>query len=83
LEAFLFNPCLQKCQQAIEKGLKALILSKELPVIKTHKIKSLIDQLGEEQIFISINDQEITMIGCLSLIQPAGKTLLIYHGLTV
>jgi len=37
LESGLFNPCLQNVQQAVEKGLKALIVESSLKLKKTQQ----------------------------------------------
>jgi len=39
--ARLLNPCLQNAQQAVEKALKALWISKTMPLKRTHSIREL------------------------------------------
>jgi HEPN domain-containing protein len=41
LRAELLNPCLQNAQQAIEKALKALLVSRSAPIKRTHSIRDL------------------------------------------
>jgi HEPN domain-containing protein len=41
LEAGLLNPCLQNAQQAIEKALKAILVSRGVPIRRTHSIRDL------------------------------------------
>ena len=40
-EAGIFNPCLQNIQQAVEKALKAVILSQGMELKRTHSIGGL------------------------------------------
>jgi HEPN domain-containing protein len=41
LPAGLLNPCLQTAQQTIEKALKAILVSRGVPVKRTHSIRDL------------------------------------------
>jgi HEPN domain-containing protein len=47
LEHDHFNPCLQNCQQAVEKGLKAFIIEKDLRFERTHNIQELCQIISE------------------------------------
>lgn len=46
LESDLYNPCLQNCQQAVEKSLEGLALHCGVQVMKTHSSRDLNRQLS-------------------------------------
>jgi len=60
--AGLFNPCLYNVQQAVEKALKAVIVSRDQDVIRTHRIVELSDQLRTMGISTGLTDEEIELL---------------------
>jgi HEPN domain-containing protein len=58
----LFNPCLQNCQQAIEKLLKSIFIESDIKFKRTHSIQELINILSENKINVAINNDEIELI---------------------
>ncbi len=50
IKASLFNPCLQNCQQCVEKALKALLLENSIPLKKTHSILELWNILFQKEL---------------------------------
>jgi len=67
MDSGLFNPCLQNIQQAIEKYLKAVLTERDLGLIKTHSIRTLINILTENGISLSSTDDEIDLIDSIYL----------------
>jgi HEPN domain-containing protein len=49
LDSRLYNSCLQNTQQAVEKYLKAFLISNSIKPIKTHSIRKLKTALDEQQ----------------------------------
>ena len=77
LESHLYNPSLQNAQQSIEKNIKAYFIEKGLKLQKTHNISSLNEILIQNNIFLSITDDEIDLIDTIYLSSkyPFGSVL--------
>jgi len=67
LKSGLINSCLQNCQQAIEKYLKALLVERSLPFVKTHSIRALVSVLRENNMSMSASDDEMDLIDSIYL----------------
>ena len=67
LERKLYNPCLQNMQQSIEKGLKALLLEKAHSYRKTHSITELVHLLADQQIIISLSEDNCDLLDSIYL----------------
>ncbi|MDZ7399877.1 MAG: HEPN domain-containing protein [candidate division KSB1 bacterium] len=67
LKSSLFNPCLQNCQQCVEKALKALLLENSIPLKKTHSILELRNLLFQNRIAININEEECDFLDSIYL----------------
>jgi HEPN domain-containing protein len=62
LEHALWNPCLQSCQQAVEKTLKALWIEHEIPFKKTHSIADLRNALAGLSIEAGLTDDDCDLL---------------------
>ena len=67
LERKLYNPCLQNMQQSIEKALKALLLEKAHSYRKTHSITELVHLLADQQIIISLSEDDCDLLDSIYL----------------
>ena len=67
LQNGLFNACLQNIQQAVEKYLKSLLIEKGIGLIKSHNIRQLINTLAEQQMTITMPEDEIDLIDTVYL----------------
>jgi HEPN domain-containing protein len=67
LNSFLFNPCLQNSQQAVEKFLKALLIEKSVTLIKTHSIRELVGKLADIGMDTSIPEDDIDLLDSIYL----------------
>ena len=67
LERKLYNPCLQNMQQSIEKALKALLLEKAHSYRKTHSITELVHLLADQQIIISLSEDNCDLLDSIYL----------------
>ena len=67
LDSSLYNPCLQSCQQAIEKWLKALLLFMGKPVRKTHQIVDIISEIKTIRDDIYVEENDIAFIDSIYL----------------
>ncbi len=65
LKSQLYNPCLQNVQQAIEKGLKALLYEVSLNLKKTHSISELNSILEKQSIQVGLTDEECDLLDYL------------------
>jgi len=70
LRANLFNPCLQNCQQAVEKALKAARVHCGLPLKRIHGIRELNRDLLTRGIDLHLADEDC---GLLDSIYVASK----------
>lgn len=67
LEQGLYNPCLQNIQQSVEKALNALLLEKVHSYRKTHSITELVQLLADQQIIISLNEDDCDLLDSIYL----------------
>ena len=67
LERKLYNPCLQNMQQSIEKALQALLLEKAHSYRKTHSITELVHLLADQQIMISLSEDDCDLLDSIYL----------------
>jgi HEPN domain-containing protein len=67
LETDWFNPSLQNAQQAIEKAMKAVILSRNLTVKRSHNIRELARDLRQAGVEVELNDDECDLIDSIYL----------------
>lgn len=67
LEDGLFNPCIQNAQQAVEKGLKAICLSRGLPLKRIHSIGALRNDLNANGIQIEMTHDECDLLDAVYL----------------
>ena len=67
LNSSLFNPCLQSCQQAIEKWLKALLLFMGKPIRKTHQIVDIISEIKLARDDVSFDENDVAFIDSIYL----------------
>lgn len=77
LESGIFNPCLQNVQQAIEKGLKALIVEFSLELKKTHSINELRNTLLPLHMKLDLSEEECDLLDAIYLPSkyPLGSVL--------
>jgi len=77
LESGLFNPCLQNVQQAVEKGLKALIVESFLELKKTHSINELRNALLPLRMKLDLSEEECDLLDSIYLPSkyPLGSVL--------
>ncbi len=77
LNSSLYNPSLQNSQQSIEKYIKAFFIENGLKLQKTHNILSLNEILKQNDIFLTITDDEIDLIDTIYLSSkyPFGSVL--------
>jgi HEPN domain-containing protein len=62
LRAELLNPCLQNAQQAIEKALKALLISRNTPVKRTHSIRDLNHDLQVAEFETGMTEEDCELL---------------------
>jgi HEPN domain-containing protein len=67
LKSSLFNPCLQNCQQCVEKALKAMLLENSIPLKKTHGILELRNILFQYKIAVNITEEECELLDSIYL----------------
>ena len=67
LESGLFNPCLQNVQQAVEKGLKALVVESSLKLKKTHSINELRNTLLPLCLKLNLSEEECDLLDAIYL----------------
>jgi HEPN domain-containing protein len=77
LERGLYNPCLQNAQQAVEKSLKSAILAGGAPLVKTHSIRKLRDDLLHIGIDAGLSDDDCDLFDSIYLPSkyPVGPAL--------
>lgn len=77
LEQKLYNPCLQNIQQAVEKGLKSLLLEKSHRYRKTHAITELVTLLAQDGIAIQLKEEDCDLLDAIYLPSkyPLGSVL--------
>ncbi len=63
----LYNPCLQNAQQAIEKSLKALGLSRGMSIRKTHSMGRLTEELRGIGAEIRLTNEECELLDSIYL----------------
>lgn len=56
------NACLQNAQQAVEKYLKAVIIERDLPFLRTHSVRELVGTLTEHDITPLISEDEMDLM---------------------
>jgi len=67
LERNIYNPCLQNIQQSIEKALKSILLEKSHCYRKTHSINELVHLLANQQIAISLSEEDCDLLDSIYL----------------
>lgn len=67
LDSRLYNSCLQNTQQAVEKYLKAFLISNSIKLIKTHSIRKLKTALEQQGINVDISDDECDLLDTIYL----------------
>ncbi len=67
LDSYLYNPCLQNAQQAVEKYLKAVLVEKASELLKTHSIRELAGLLEGLGITLSMTDDDIDLLDSIYL----------------
>ena len=67
LESRLYNACLQNCQQATEKSLKALLVEAGAPVRKTHSIRELRGILLARRLDVGLSDEDGDLLDSIYL----------------
>ncbi|MHB1768352.1 MAG: HEPN domain-containing protein [Phycisphaerae bacterium] len=65
LENGWLNSCLQNAQQAVEKALKALTLSRNPSVKRTYNIRELVQGLGHVGIVVGLTDDECELLDAI------------------
>jgi HEPN domain-containing protein len=76
-KSHLYNPSLQNSQQAIEKYIKACLIEHGIKLQKTHSILSLNEKLKQNDIQLSITEDDIDLIDSIYLSSkyPFGSVL--------
>jgi HEPN domain-containing protein len=67
LEGGYYNACLQNIQQAVEKYLKAVLLSRGLSLQKTHSISTLNNQIEDEGVSVLLSDEDCALLDSIYL----------------
>jgi HEPN domain-containing protein len=65
LENGWLNSCLQNAQQAVGKALKALILSRNSSIKRTHNIRELVQALCHVGIVVGLTDDECELLDAI------------------
>ncbi len=65
LERGLFNPCLQNCQQAVEKGLKALLADQGTDIPRTHHIRELARLAKTVRIACDLSNEDCDLLDAI------------------
>lgn len=66
-DQLIYNAALQNTQQSIEKYLKALLISKGQPIVKTHAISALIQLLENLNCHLDVSEADIEFIDLIYL----------------
>lgn len=66
-EEDLFNPSLQNSQQAVEKGLKALLSFRNIPVERTHSILRLVELNSNYGMAPPLSEKECDLLDSIYL----------------
>ena len=67
LDHRLWNPCLQNCQQAVEKTLKAVWIERSVPFRKTHHIAELARTLAENGTQTGLTEADCDLLDSIYL----------------
>lgn len=65
LEHGHLNACLQNAQQAVEKYLKAVIIERDLPFLRTHSVRELVRILVDQEIIPGISEDEMDLMDAI------------------
>jgi HEPN domain-containing protein len=65
LEHGHLNACLQNAQQAVEKYLKAVIIERNLPFLRTHSVRELTKILADQKITPPICEDEMDLMDAI------------------
>jgi HEPN domain-containing protein len=65
LEHDHLNACLQNAQQAVEKYLKALIIERDLPFLRTHSVRELAGILTEHGMTPPVSEDEMDLMDAI------------------
>ena len=73
----LLNPCLQNCQQAVEKQLKAMTIELGEPLHRTHSIRELTSLLRTRGVNTNLSDDDCDLLDSVYLPSkyPLGSAL--------
>ena len=80
-ESGLLNPCLQNCQQAVEKFLKAVLIELAEPLRRTHSIRELTCIIRDRGASLSISDDDCDLLDSVYLPSkyPLGSALPLFE----
>lgn len=81
LDSYLYNPCLQNVQQAVEKALKAMLVETASHIRKTHDILEIKKLLLEKGVAIDLLDDECDFLNSIYIPSkyPLGSILADYE----
>jgi len=67
LDHGLMNLCLQNCQQATEKFLKALVVESGMPLHRTHSIRQLVAWLSKSHLAVDLSEEDCDLLDSIYL----------------
>ena len=81
LQGNLYNPCLQNVQQAVEKGLKAVLIEKAIKLKRTHDILDIKYLLLNNNVAVDLSDDDCDFLNSIYLPSkyPVGSVLADYE----
>ena len=81
LQSNLYNPCLQNVQQAVEKGLKAVLIEKAIKLKRTHDILDIKYLLLNNNVAVDLSDDDCDFLNSIYLPSkyPVGSVLADYE----
>ena len=81
LQGNLYNPCLQNVQQAVEKGLKAVLIEKAIKLKRTHDILDIKYLLLNNNVAVDLSDDDCDFLNSIYLPSkyPVGSALADYE----